>query len=369
MSPHTPTDQRLPVTLLTGFLGSGKTTLLNHWLSSPELADAAVIVNEFGEIGIDHALIASSNDNTIELSTGCLCCTVRGDLVDTLRDLNEKREKGEVRAFDRILIETTGLADPAPVIQALMTFPVARRFRLRQVITAVDAVNGLDTLERHPEAVKQVAIADSVVITKLDIDSTHAARLEGRIVELNPGATRQRSSRHSIPALSEIVTTDIYDPATKTDEAQGWLNAEAYAEHEIRQDQAHGHAHVDGHGDRHAHEHRHSHDPNRHNAEIGSFCLTFDAPLAWEHVANWLDALVIAHGPDLLRVKGILDVAGRDKPIVVHAVQRLFHPPKELAAWPGGVRRSQIVFITRNLSREFVTEVLKTIQQRPAAGH
>src|SRR5262245_25275479 len=162
--PSRSADQRLPVTLLTGFLGSGKTTLINHWLRSPELADAAVIVNEFGEVGIDHALIAASSDNTIELSTGCLCCTVRGDLVDTLRELNEKRERGEIRAFDRLLIETTGLADPAPVIQALMTFPVARRFRLRQVVTAVDAVNGGATLDRHAEAVKQAAIADDIVL-------------------------------------------------------------------------------------------------------------------------------------------------------------------------------------------------------------
>ena len=159
-------DDRIPVTLLTGFLGSGKTTLLNAWLRSPELSDAAVIVNEFGEVGIDHALIASSSDNTIELSTGCLCCTVRGDLVDTLRELIVKREKGEIRAFDRVIIETTGLADPAPVIQALMTFPVSRRFRLRQVVTTVDAANGVRTLDQHPESVKQAAMADEIVVTK-----------------------------------------------------------------------------------------------------------------------------------------------------------------------------------------------------------
>ena len=145
------TDERLPVMLLTGFLGSGKTTLLNAWLQTPDLAGAAVIVNEFGDVGIDHALIASSNDNTIELSTGCLCCTVRGDLVDTLRELQVKRAKGEVRAFDRVIIETTGLADPAPVIQALMTMPVARRYRLQQVVTAVDTQHGLATLDQHLE--------------------------------------------------------------------------------------------------------------------------------------------------------------------------------------------------------------------------
>lgn len=154
-------EPRIPVTLLTGFLGSGKTTLLNHWLRDPALADAAVIVNEFGEIGIDHSLIASSNDNTIELSTGCLCCTVQGDLVETLRDLRAKRSAGQIPAFDRVLIETTGMADVVPVIQALMTFPVARSFRLNRVLTVVDAVNGPATLAAHPEAVKQVAVADA----------------------------------------------------------------------------------------------------------------------------------------------------------------------------------------------------------------
>jgi G3E family GTPase len=211
-----PYEDRLPVTLLTGFLGSGKTTLLNSWLRSPELADAAVIVNEFGEIGIDHALIESSNDNTIELSTGCLCCTVRGDLVDTLRELIVRREKGEVRAFDRVVIETTGLADPAPVIQALMTFPVSRRFRLRQVVTTIDAANGTRTLEQHPESVKQAAVADELVITKTDLDPKAASGLIAELKRLNPGARIHQSSPTKMPAPSDLATVDIYDPATKS---------------------------------------------------------------------------------------------------------------------------------------------------------
>lgn len=336
-------DDRLPVLLLTGFLGSGKTTLLNSWLASPELENAAVVVNEFGEVGIDHALIATSNDNTIELSTGCLCCTVRGDLVDTLRELNEKREKGEVRAFDRLVIETTGLADPAPVIQALMTFPVARRFRLRQVVTTVDAVNGGATLDRHKESVKQVAVADEIVLTKSDLAGDGIEALTARLARLNPGARLHRSSPAAMLAPSRLAAADIYDPAAKSSDVAAWLNAEAYA---------------------HDHGHRHHHDVNRHDAEIGSFTLTFEEPLHWEHVAHWLDALVLAHGDDLLRVKGILSVVGRDHPIVVHAVQRLFHPPAMLADWPDGKRQSRIVFITRNLSREFVAQVLATIRQR-----
>ena len=341
-------DDRLPVLLLTGFLGSGKTTLLNHWLRSPELADAAVIVNEFGEVGIDHALIASSNDNTIELSTGCLCCTVRGDLVDTLRELNTKRERGEVRAFDRLVIETTGLADPAPVIQALMTFPVARRFRLRQVVTTVDAVNGAATLDRHKEAVKQAAMADAIVVTKVDLATVAALALEARLARLNPGAMLLRSSPAGMLAPSRLAAADIYDPGAKGDGVAAWLQADAYAS-----------------GPEQVPARHHHHDVNRHDAEIKAFCLTFDEPLQWQHVANWLDALVLAHGDDLLRVKGILSIVGREAPIVVHAVQRLFHPPLELPAWPDVEHASRVVFITRNLSRDYVAEVFATVRTRP----
>ncbi|RAI44923.1 CobW family GTP-binding protein [Rhodoplanes roseus] len=349
-------DERLPVMLLTGFLGSGKTTLLNAWLRTTDLAGAAVIVNEFGEVGIDHALIAASSDNTIELSTGCLCCTVRGDLVDTLRELTEKRAAGEVREFDRVVIETTGLADPAPVIQALMTMPVATRYRLAQVVTTVDAVNGLDTLERQPEALKQAAVADEVVITKTDLPGAAEGReaLAARIAALNPGARLHVSQPDRMPLPSELVQTDIYDPATKSADVLAWLNAEAYEG---------GHGHHGG----HAHGHHH-HDVNRHDARIGSFCLTYAEPLEWEHVAAWLDSLVMAHGADLLRVKGILDIAGESRPVVLQAVQHLFHPPAVLPAWPTAERKSQIVFITRGLSRDFVAEVLETVSKRRPAS-
>jgi G3E family GTPase len=350
-------DDRIPVMMLTGFLGSGKTTLLNAWLRSDDLANAAVIVNEFGEVGIDHALIASSNDNTIELSTGCLCCTVRGDLVDTLRELMVKRAKGEVRAFDRLVIETTGLADPAPVIQALMTFPVARRFRLKQIVTTVDAVNGERTLDRQPESLKQAAVADDIVVTKTDLPGEALEQLKARLRKLNPGARLHYSSIDNITSPNDLAAADIYDPATKSEDVARWLNFEA-----------HGHAHADHHGHEHGHnhthEHAHRHDVNRHDAQIGSFCLEYDEPLHWEHVSTWLDALIMAHGDDVLRVKGIMSVIGRNRPIVVQAVQRLFHPPFELAEWPAGERKSRIVFITRGLSPDYVVSVLDTIRQR-----
>jgi G3E family GTPase len=351
-------DDRIPVMLLTGFLGSGKTTLLNAWLQTDDLSGAAIIVNEFGEIGIDHALIASSNENTIELSTGCLCCTVRGDLVDTLRELQVKRAKGEVRAFDRVVIETTGLADPAPVIQALMTLPVVRRFRLQQVVTTVDCIHGLSTLDQHLESVKQAAAADDIVLTKTDIGTRDIVSLVARLKALNRGVRIHSSSLQEIVLPSAIAVADIYHPATKSEQVLEWLNAEAYTPEEA------GRAtHHDG-RDGVSHEHHHHHDINRHSPEIGSFCLQFDQPLIWDHLAHWLDSLVINHGDDLLRVKGIVNVVGRDKPIVVQAVQRLFHRPFQLAEWPSDDRTSRIVFITRGLSRDFVAAVYETISQK-----
>lgn len=254
-------ETRIPVTLLTGFLGSGKTTLLNHWLRDPALADAAVIVNEFGEIGIDHALIASSNDNTIELSTGCLCCTVQGDLVETLRDLRAKRSAGQIPAFDRVLIETTGMADVVPVIQALMTFPVARSFRLNRVLTVVDAVNGPGTLAAHPEAIKQVAVADALIVTKTDLPDARAAALVDTLAQVNPGATRLVCDPAARPDATVLDGPDVYDVNVRPEQARQWLNAAPYA---------------DGHGHGHHHEHTHAHD----HARIDSFCLDFAAPPA-----------------------------------------------------------------------------------------
>lgn len=348
------TDERIPVSVLTGFLGSGKTTLLNSWLTDPALADAAVIVNEFGEIGIDHALIATSNENTIELSTGCLCCTVRGDLVTTLEELIEKRFQGVVRPFDRVIIETTGLADPAPVLQALLNLPTSNDYRLNRVVTVVDGMQGMATLDRQPEAVKQAVVADQIIVTKTDLDPKNLAELRERLGRLNPGAPMAFAKPEERPSPSVLDGADIYDPATKSEDVAAWLAAESFEKHD---DHHHDHGHHHGH-----HHHHPAHDVNRHDASISSFCLTFDEPLHWQHVAAWLETLVENYGEDLLRVKGILSIEGWENPIVVQAVQTIFHQPAKLRQWPGNDRRSRIVFITRNISRGFVAELLAEIQ-------
>lgn len=335
-----PERTRLPVAVLTGFLGSGKTTLLNRWLRDPALANAAVIVNEFGDIGIDHTLIASSSDNTIELSTGCLCCTVQGDLVETLRDLLEKKSRGQVRPFDRVVIETTGMADPGPVLQALMTFPVSNGYRLAQVITTVDAVNGLATLDRFQESVKQAAVADQLVITKLDLAAPQdAMALQQRLVALNAGAVISQATQGQLPCIDVLAALNIHASGTPLPAIRRWLNADAHEPSRYRPIGA-----------------------GQHTAGIQTFCLVYDKPLAWQEVAGWLDALVIAHGEDLLRVKGILNIEGETRPIVVHAVQQLFHPPAPLAQWPYEDRHSRLVFITRNLSRAFVENVFDVMR-------
>ncbi|HEV7367874.1 GTP-binding protein [Arenibaculum sp.] len=344
------TGSRTPILLLTGFLGSGKTTLLNQWLRTPSLADAAVIVNEFGDIGIDGDLIAASDESTIELTTGCLCCTVRGDLVETLQDLVLRQRRGDIRTLSRVVIETTGLADPAPVIQALMTMPVARDYRLDCIVTAVEAPQGLATLDRHAEAVKQAAVADAIVVTKTDLAPGGFADLAARLRSLNPGASLLEAAPGAPPDPAALVHGGVHDGAAGAQAAQAWLRADAFPRH------GPGDGPGDGDGPD-AHDHH-----ARHDAAISSFCLTFDEPLVWQEVAAWLDALVIAHGEDMLRIKGILDVEGRGEPIVVQAVQKLFHPPFALDAWPRGWRRSRIVFITRGIPEPFVREVFDVIR-------
>jgi G3E family GTPase len=345
---HTPAEP-IPLTVLTGFLGAGKTSLLNRLLQDPALSDTVVIINEFGEIGLDHLLVKTIDDNLVLLQSGCLCCTLRGDLVSALETLLRDLDNGRVH-FRRAILETTGLADPAPVLQTAMAhLYLVMRFRIDGVITVVDAVNGAATLDAHMESVKQVAVADRIVLAKTDIVDTPERRrgkdaLLARLAALNPAAPiLDAATGEAVPA--RLLDCGLYNPARKIPDVNRWLAEEAYA----------------------AAAHRHDHDPNRHDDHIRAFTLTADRPIASAAFEMFIDLVRSLHGPKLLRLKGIVKIAEEpERPLVIHGVQHVMHPPARLESWPDADERTRIVVIARDLAPETVTRLFDAFLDRGA---
>lgn len=320
-------DSYIPVNVVTGFLGSGKTTLLQRLLADPQLTDTAVLVNEFGEVGLDHHLLQNETTPTLLMDNGCVCCAIRGDLQDALRDLYDRRERGEIPAFRRAIIETSGLADPVPIAYTVLAEPVLQHhFRLGNVITVVDAVNGLDQLGTFEESVKQVAVADRIVLTKTDLNEATGPLID-RLTALNLSAPVLRAD--DAPTPQELIVEDIHDPEGKAREVERWMAAaEAPADH----------GHTEG---------------------VTSFALVFDQPLDWTAFGIWMTMLLNRHGDRVLRIKGLLNVAGVGTPVLINGVQHVVHPPVHLEKWPDGDQRSRLVFIVRDMERAKIEASLR----------
>ena len=331
----------IPVSVITGFLGSGKTTLLRALLRQPGMAGTAVIINEFGEVGLDHELVEAIDGETTLLQGGCVCCTVRDDLTLTLERLLSKHLDGTIAPLQRVVIETTGLADPAPILQLLIgSSRVAQAYVLESVITTLDAVHGLAQWDRHPESVRQVAMADRIVLTKTDLAAFSApARFAARIARLNPRATMVTVRDGDIDAallFGASAKERRDDEAVDTNDGAALSGLSAAC--------AAGRCDHEGHGGYLPGE-------SHHDAGIRSHSLVFDQPLDWAEVSDWLGGIAYFHGASLLRVKGILDIRGESAPIAVHGVHHLFHSPTALESWPGDTRESRLVFITQDLDR------------------
>ena len=331
---------RIPVTILTGFLGAGKTTFLNRIMAEAGFGDTAVIVNEFGEAGLDGALVEQAEERAFAMSTGCLCCTVTGDVRFTLLRLLDEAERGIGPAFSRMVIETTGLADPAPVIQVFMSNDqLLSRFTLNGVVTLVDAAQGEDVQDRFQEAQRQIAVADMLVLTKLDLDEAgDADAFADRLAAQNPNACIRKA--HQIGA-SEVFSLAAFDPAGKPPDVQAWLRFTEPGEHH------------------HSHAHEHAHDVNAHGEAAPAFCFSATGPVHPEDLDSAMWELRRTFGRDLLRVKGLVEIDDHpDTPRVLHVVGHVASPPRMLDGWPDGVDSTRIVMIVSGEKRAVAPEVL-----------
>jgi G3E family GTPase len=343
---------RIPVTLVTGFLGSGKTTLINAGLKSPDLAKTVVVVNEFGEVGLDHQLYTSSNDAVVVLENGCLCCTVRSDLIATMRSLYHDRAKGHLPDFNNVVIETTGLAEPGPVLQAFLSEPTLDGlYRVVNVVTVVDAVNWASTAERHDEALRQVALADDVLISKLDMqeDDTYA-ELSAKLQAINPVA-RISKADFRVNAVAPLLMHKGFDAADPMADPSEWLSIDTYDAYEQKI------AVADGVKDQDV--------PHQLAAKgIESFVLTRTNPMTREELEFLLDGIGQNLGSSLLRVKGLINVLEEPgKPAVVQGVQHLLHNLTWLEKWPTADERTRIVFITQGIARSSLKEMIELLDR------
>ncbi len=322
-------ERREPVVanLLTGFLGAGKTSLLNRLLSKPSLSDTAVLINEFGMVALDHLLVQSVNDNIVLLKSGCICCSIRTDLKDAILSLFDRLRRGKVRPFGRIVIETTGLADPVPILATLSVDPMLKyHFRIGNIIAVVDVPNGAHNIETYPESARQVAVADRIIISKSDLANHEAIdRLRDVLARINPAAEAVLLDETTDPAEALLLDT-IHDLGARPAEVASWMAAETS----------------------HRYDHDHAHGVNLHGS-IGAFVIEADRAVAWPRFALWLSMLIHRHGRQILRLKGLIDIEGAETPVVVHGVQHIIHRPVHLAAWPDGIRRTRIVVIGESL--------------------